>query len=313
MTNKTSPSAGIFNLGLIGYPVEHSLSPQLHNAALSALNIEGSYNVFPILPLPEGLQKLKYILDRVRQSSLHGLNVTIPHKQSVIPLLDNLTPTAEAIGAVNTIYLQDSQLLGDNTDAPGFLRDLHRFLENIPFFNTQVQKSALILGAGGSARAVVYSLYQTGWQVFIAARRIEQAQALAGAMQNATASSIPDNIKKSQTISPLSLTTSSLVGLNPDLIVNTTPLGMSSHSNETPLPEGFSLASHSVVYDLVYSPPETALIKQSAAQGNFAVNGAGMLVEQAALSFERWTCKAAPRAIMHEIISSHTNSRNYTS
>ena len=165
----------MYHLGLIGYPLRHSLSPEIHIAALKACGLEGDYSLFPVSP--DDKQGLKSLLNRVRTGEITGLNVTIPHKQNVIPLLYELTPNAQAIGAVNTIYLRDNKLIGDNTDAPGFLTDLNKFLTTE---NTEKNISALVIGAGGSARAVVYALVNIGWNVTIAARRIEQGQELAG-------------------------------------------------------------------------------------------------------------------------------------
>ena len=116
----------MMHLGLIGHPLGHSLSPKIHTAALKACGLQGEYSLFPIAP--EDMQGLKDLLTRVRGGEIHGLNVTIPHKQNVIPLLDELTPTAQAIGAVNTISMRNGKLVGDNTDAPGFLADLQNFL-----------------------------------------------------------------------------------------------------------------------------------------------------------------------------------------
>jgi hypothetical protein len=129
----------MIRLGLIGYPLGHSLSPKLHNAALRYHGLQGEYSLFPIEP--DDLQSLKGILGRLRSGEITGLNVTIPHKQHVIPLLDALTETAQAIGAVNTIYLRNKKLIGDNTDAPGFLADLKRFLH-------QAQSSTLAPRSG---------------------------------------------------------------------------------------------------------------------------------------------------------------------
>ena len=177
----------IYHLGLIGYSLEHSLSPKIHTAALKACGLQGKYSLFPIAP--EDKQGLKDLLNRVRPGELHGLNVTIPHKQNVIPLLDELTPTAKAIGAVNTIYLRRDKLIGDNTDAPGFLADLKKILADSPspILGEGLavrEKSAIVLGAGGSARAVVYALLIDGWQITIAARRLEQAQQLTDSFPN---------------------------------------------------------------------------------------------------------------------------------
>ena len=120
----------MIHLGLIGYPLGHSLSPKLHNAALRYCDLQGEYSLFPIEP--NDLQRIKGVLDRLRSREITGLNVTIPHKQNVISLLDELNETAKAIGAVNTIYLRHNRLIGDNTDIPGFLADLKKFLAESP-------------------------------------------------------------------------------------------------------------------------------------------------------------------------------------
>ena len=116
----------MISLGLVGYPLEFSLSPKIHTTAMEYCGVEGSYSLFPVSP--DDLKGLKDLLDRVREGRMAGLNITIPHKQNVIPMLDELTPVAQAIGAVNTIYMKNGKLIGDNTDAPGFLADLHKHL-----------------------------------------------------------------------------------------------------------------------------------------------------------------------------------------
>jgi shikimate dehydrogenase len=133
----------MIHLGLIGYPLGHSLSPKIHTAALKACELEGDYSLFPIHP--EDKQGLNDLLNRIRAKQIHGLNVTIPHKQNVIEFMDELTPTAKSIGAVNTIYLKDEKLIGDNTDAMGFLSDLE---QSFNFSAFSLQLSALVLGAG---------------------------------------------------------------------------------------------------------------------------------------------------------------------
>lgn len=283
-----------FHLGLIGYPLAHSLSPAIHAAALSTCGLEGDYSLFPIAP--DDKHGLKDLLTRLRAGELHGLNVTIPHKQNVIELLDELTPTAKSIGAVNTIYTRDDKLIGDNTDAAGFLADLKRFVnmetgkqvntETGKHVNTetstQVDESALVLGAGGSARAIVYALLEDGWKVTIAARRIEQAQELANSFPN-----------YQLLITPISNLQSPVSSLS--LIVNTTPLGMTPNVEASPLPENITLSPRTMIYDLVYNPGETKLVREARQQGLQATTGLGMLIEQAALSFEIWTGHNPPR------------------
>jgi shikimate dehydrogenase len=283
----------IFHLGLIGYPLGHSLSPRIHTAALKTCGLEGDYSLFPIPP--DDKQELKELLNRARAGEIHGLNVTIPHKQNVIPFMDELTRTARAIGAVNTIYLRGSQLIGDNTDAQGFLSDLNKFLAESPSPSGRRaepvevraagvrEKSAIVLGAGGSARAVIYALLNDGWRVTLAARRIEQAQQLA--------SSFPKFHLQITDFSSFILYPSSL-------IVNTTPLGMTPNADQSPLPENLSLPSHTSIYDLVYNPRETKLVKHARSHGLHATTGLGMLIEQGALAFEKWTGRNPPRNIL---------------
>jgi shikimate dehydrogenase len=277
----------IFQLGLIGYPLGHSLSPKIHAAALKACGLEGDYSLFPIPP--EDTQALKNLLTRIRSGELHGLNVTIPHKQNVIPFLDELTPTAQAIGAVNTIYLREDKLIGDNTDAAGFLSDLKKFMGD---GRLEIGNSAVVLGAGGSARAVVYALLNDGWQVTLAARRIEQAEQLSQSFPN------HQHLHRTQVQVLLITNYTDLQPLTFDLIVNTTPLGMSPNIETSPLLENTVLSKSTFVYDLVYNPRETKLVKDARAQGLQATTGLGMLIEQAALAFELWTGHNPPRDIL---------------
>ena len=292
----------IFHLGLIGYPLIHSFSPAIHTAALKTCQLEGDYKLFPIQP--DGQQGLKELLFCVCSGEIHGLNVTIPHKQNVIPFLEELTPTAKAVGAVNTIYLRNNQLIGDNTDAAGFLADLKKFLttETLRHGDPKV----LILGAGGSARAVTYALLNDGWDVTIAARQVEQAQGLADSFVNykspITCGDL-SNIENDQT--NLHSLVSSL-----SLIVNTTPIGMTPNTDQSPLPENLSLPRHVSIYDLVYNPPETKLVKDARAQGLRATTGLGMLIEQAALSFELWTGHRPSREIMRASVEQSPSSNH---
>ena len=271
----------MIKLGLIGYPVSHSLSPKIQNAALKASGLEGEYSLYPIAP--DDMPALKALLERVRSGEMTGFNVTIPHKQNVIPFMDELTPTAQAIGAVNVIYLRGNKLIGDNTDAFGFLKDLHRFISQNQFEIVD-QKSAIVLGTGGSARSVVYALLHDGWHVTIAARRFEQAQQLASQFEGA----IPTELN-AQTFQPA----------NFQLIVNTTPLGMTPNVDQSPLPENIALLKNTKIYDLVYNPRETKLVRDARAQGLSATTGLGMLIEQAALGFELWTGHKPPKDVLY--------------
>ena len=277
-----------FRLGLTGFPLGHSLSPVLQGAALRSTGITGEYCLYPVPPFPEGQAAMRSLLDRLRSGELQGLNVTIPHKQNVIPLLDILTPAASAIGAVNTIYRRGDRLVGDNTDAAGFFADLQRF---VPFAGVPGGLEALVLGAGGSAHAVVYALAQAGWRVCIAARRLEQASALAASLSTGSAliSVLPLNAEAfSRQVS---------------LVVNTTPLGMSPNIQASPWPDKGTFPARAFVYDLVYNPPETQLIREARAAGLRAANGLGMLVEQAILGFEIWTGRRPQRQALWQAVA----------
>ncbi|HET6597274.1 MAG TPA: shikimate dehydrogenase [Anaerolineales bacterium] len=275
----------MIRLGLIGYPLSHSLSPLIHTAALHAAGLDGIYSLFPIPP--DDKHGLKGLLELVRIGEITGLNVTIPHKQHAIEFLDELTPTAQAIGAVNTIYVRNNKLIGENTDAPGFLADLKRFL------TAEMQRHgvnrALVLGAGGSARAIVYALLKDGWEVTIAARRLEQAQQLADYFAN---------YKLRITLFPPSPLHAKRRLYTLSLIINATPIGMTPNVDRSPWPENLSFPPHARIYDLVYNPQETKLVREARAQGRPATTGLGMLVEQAALAFEIWTGIHLSRDIM---------------
>ncbi len=284
----------MIKLGLIGYPVSHSLSPKIQNAALKACGLIGDYYLFPIRP--DDTQGLREMLNYVLADEIHGLNVTIPHKHTVIPLLDELTPIARTIGAVNTIYSRGKKLIGDNTDVPAFLSDLKRFssLEGGDLLvNTEaqaLQKNALILGAGGGARAVVYALLNDGWKIAISARKVSQAGELADTFKNYDLHIVDSGV------ADMNLS-------NINLVVNTTPVGMTPNIDQSPWPQGLPLPARSAIYDLVYNPRETKLVMDARAQGLFATTGLGMLIEQAALAFKIWTGHNTPREALYETVN----------
>jgi shikimate dehydrogenase len=285
-----SPGSFQYQFLLVGWPLVHSLSPLIHSAALEAASLQGGYHLYPIPPLPKGAQAMSAVIDQMRSRDLQGVNLTIPHKQSVIPLLDGLTGVAKAIGAVNLIYPEDGRLIGDNSDAPAFLLDLQSTLG----FTEQTGRSALILGAGGAARAAVYVLLQAGWHVVIASRKLEAARQIVGELSQRKTT-------RSQRLSALPLEADALGNIAAcDLIVNGTPVGMLPQIHENPWPAGLPFPPPASVYDMVYNPSETALIRAARSAGMPGVNGLGMLVEQAALSFERWTGHPADRRVMRE-------------
>jgi len=287
-----SKKAGMYSFGLIGYPLGYSFSPQIHGAALYALGISGEYLIYAVPPTPAGQSEIAGLLTRIRKGEIHGLNVTIPHKQNVIPLLDELTSAAQTIGAVNTIYLRDGVLVGDNTDAPGFWGDLHRQMVT----SKQAAKTALVLGSGGGARAVVYALLIHGYHVTISARCEDQAQA--EILKN-DLSVVSDQIE----IICLETDYGSITTDHFSVLVNCTPVGQHPHEDVSPWPDEMALPKNATVYDLVYNPRETLLVKQAQSTGLTATTGLGMLIEQAALAFELWTGVEAPRNVMMNAVN----------
>ena len=283
----------------------------MHNAALQALGLAGwSYTAQAVSP-----EELPLAVAQLRQPGYIGANVTIPHKERIIPLLDRLTPTARAIGAVNTVFKDGEALVGDNTDAPGFLADLRRCLFNVgqAASLSTIEKGAeysdnsllyrgkaLILGAGGSSRAIVYALQYAGWQILLAARRLEQAQTLAASYPPGSIQSVElqPAVLRAALLNSDPLRTESQKILT--LFVNTTPLGMHPYVEESPWPADLPLPQNAFVYDLIYRPAQTKLLALAQSAGLPHANGLGMLLEQAVLSFERWTGLPAPRSVMFQ-------------
>ncbi len=264
---------------LLAYPAGHSLSPAMHNAAFEALRIDAAYQALEVAPalLPEAVALL-------RQADCYGANVTIPHKLAVIPCLDLLTDDAKAIGAVNTIVNQDGRLLGHNTDAAGFLRALR---EDGGF--QPAGKDALLLGAGGAARAVAYALLKAGAARLDVYNRSEgKARALA---QNFA------TLGEMQALEPGDLAARVLAC---GLLVNATSVGMRRGGfdpDESPLPAGV-LPEKGFVCDLVYRPARTRLLREAESVGLRTQNGLPMLAYQGAEALERWTGRVAPVAVM---------------
>jgi shikimate dehydrogenase len=297
-----------FHFGLIGWPLDYSISPSIQNAALSECGFSGDYLLYPIPRLPNGNEQMCALLAQVRSGDLHGLNVTIPHKQSIIPYLDELTDTAGIIGAVNMIFRQDDRLIGDNGDAPAFRMDLLRFLDiagrhqPVVFPNRHeyslvesdgIPATALVLGAGGAARAVVYTLLQEGWHIIVASRRLTAAMKLVTEFEG-------QFTRRTQQLRSIPMDRENLSRItNCHLIVNATPVGTISGEETSPWPFDLPLPAGIVIYDLVYNPPETLLVRIARNAGLVATTGLGMLVEQAAMAFERWTQVPAPRLVMH--------------
>ncbi len=272
--------------GLMGWPVGHSKSPAMHNAAFRAAGVDGFYALLPVHP-----ERVGEAVRGLRALGFRGANVTVPHKQAVIPHLDELTPVARAIGAVNTILVEeDGRLVGTNTDAWGFARDLEAQGLDL----SALVGGALVLGAGGSARAVAYALASRRIPTHVLARRPEQVQALADALA--------PHLPRGDLIQPHPWSHLPDLALTVGLIVNCTPVGMTPHVDASPWPEDLSFRPGQALYDLVYNPPRTRLMAQAEAGGARAWNGLGMLVYQGARAWELWTDRPAPVEVMRAAV-----------
>lgn len=255
--------------GIIGDPVRHSLSPVIHNAAFEACGLDWVYVAFPV-PGGQGADALR----AARVLGIDGLSVTMPHKEDAAEACDELSPRAARLASVNCVVRRgDGSLFGDSTDGEGFRRSVAEAGVDV------ASGSALVLGAGGAARAVALALVEAGAGVTMAGRRaaaVEAAASLAGASARSF-----DGID-------------AVVG-GFDLVVNATPLGM---AGEGPPFDPAALRPGQVVAELVYHPARTALIEAAEARGAQVVGGVGMLVHQAALAFTLWTGVDAPVEVM---------------
>ncbi|MCR4419637.1 MAG: shikimate dehydrogenase [Clostridia bacterium] len=272
-----------FVLGVIGWPVEHSVSPAMHNAALAALNLDGVYVAFPVPPAEVGAA-----LEGLWALGVRGANVTIPHKQAVLPHLSGLSPEARAAGAVNTLVRGDTGWVGYNTDGPGFMRALAEELGS-PTSGLR----ALLLGAGGAARAVAFALAGAGAEaVTVANRSRERGQALVR--------DLADRTRASVRLVPLEPEALAGALAESDLLVNCLPVGMYPRSEEMPPVPADKLVPPLMVCDLIYNPRPTRLLLTARAQGCRVMDGLAMLVAQGALAFELWTGRQPPKNVMRK-------------
>lgn len=267
-----SAQRSALTVGLIGWPVEHSRSPAIHNAAFAALGLDWRYILLPTPP-----DQLDAVVARMRSGELQGANVTIPHKQAVMPCLDEIDPAAQAVGAVNTIVKQGDRLVGFNTDTFGFKRALIETGVEV------IDHPCMVLGAGGSARAVVHVLRELHAQITLYARDVGKARAFHADCRPWGALGQIDPVTK--------------------LIVNTTPIGLSPNVDASPWPAGVPLPKDALIFDLLNNPPRTKLMQQAEQAGLRAVNGWNMLVYQGAAAFELWTGIEPPADVMKHALA----------
>ena len=269
-------------VGLIGHPVEHSFSPPMHNAAFKALNMDYAYVAFDVNPL-----NLKSAIEGARSLNIKGFNVTIPHKIEVMQYLDELDEVAELIGAVNTIDFKNMK--GYNTDGIGAIKAIEEV-------SSVKDKNVVVAGAGGASRAISFYLAKYGaGSITVLNRNADKAQSLAG---DILASDLIDDVK-ADSISKISSCLK-----DADILVNTTPLGM--HPNV-----GGSVAASDdmhenlVVFDAVYNPHETLLLKEAVKAGAKPVYGIKMLLYQGAESFKIWTGSEPPIDVMENALKQY--------
>ena len=270
--------------GIIGDPIEHSMSPLMHNTAFKTLGLDYAYVPFKVKSL-----ELRKAIEGIRGMNLRGVNVTIPHKVAVMPLLDRIDPLAEKIGAINTIVNDDGILTGYNTDTAGFLQTLHeRGIE-------LAEKRVLLLGAGGAARAIGNILAAEKAKLMVLNRRQELfwAEDLARRLVQSYGADVEvgeltnENLKKA--ISDV------------DILVNATSLGMSPDNDQTPVPADL-FPANITVFDIIYNPLPTRLLQEAKAAGARTIDGLEMLVQQGAVSFEKWTGIKAPVDVMRKSV-----------
>jgi len=265
--------AGTGRVALFAHPAGHSVSPAMHRAAFAATGVAGRYDAVDVAP-----DDLAAAVAALRAEPWWGANVTVPHKTAVVPLLDELTPAARRLGAVNTIVRRGRRLLGDNTDLPGFALALGALRPDL------AGAAAVVVGAGGAARAVVAALLDAGARVSLHNRSRARAEALIAALGASTVRLLDD--------AALAVA----VGAS-DLLVQTTTVGMEGGPVGSPLATGV-LPRRGAVVDLIYRPARTPLLVDAQAAGLEVQNGLPMLVHQGALAFEAWTGVAAPVDVM---------------
>jgi len=266
--------------GLIGDPVEHSMSPVMHNASYQKLGLDYIY-----LPFRVKKENLSRAISGMQALNIRGLNITIPHKAAVLPFLNKVDALALKIGAVNTIVNDKGVLTGYNTDAEGFLNALHERRVSVD------RKKAVIIGAGGAARAIAFALMDKGTNVYIHNRSQERAKVLAG--------ELIDTFNRRVEIFPLEKDYLLKSLKSVDLLINTTSVGMSPEINDTPIPTEL-LKPGLVIFDVVYNPLRTRLLIDGEAAGAMTISGIEMLVFQGAVAFEKFTGQKAPVALMKE-------------
>jgi shikimate dehydrogenase len=273
------------HIGIIGHPLTHTLSPALHNAAAKELHLPLVYGTLDV-----SNDFLPALITSLRSRKFRGANVTIPYKETVVPLLDEIKEEAASVGAVNTIVNEDGKLIGYNTDVTGIARALESVRDSLK------KKSILILGAGGAARAAAYAVANhclpDGITIFN--RTKSRAENLVGHFQKLFPKIVWKCFSERERL-PHEAEASTL-------IINATSVGMSPRSNVSPLPPETGFSNHQIIFDIIYTPLRTALLKQAETCGAATINGVEMFIHQGARAFELWTGKPLPLALARETV-----------
>ena len=270
---------------IIGNPIRHSLSPIMQNAAFDASSLDYIYVPFAVTP-----DNLEQAVAGLKALGVRGFNVTIPHKTAIIPFLDGLDESAESAGAVNTVLLRETSLIGYNTDGDGLVDSLRTDLD---FFPDAGQ--ILIIGAGGAARGAIAALCRSGAKkILICNRTLENARSVKLDMISRYPETDIEVVRQDHVSREQIASTS--------LLLNTTSLGMNGERIENIVLS--HLSEHAKVYDMVYSRLGTPLVKEASASGLRAVNGIGMLVAQGERAFEIWTSQRPPEGVMRRALDS---------
>lgn len=274
-------------LGVVGHPVEHSLSPAMHNAAIAALGVDYVYLPFPVAP-----PNLQAALAGFAAIGVEGFNLTIPHKQTIIPSLSEVSPLARSVGAVNTVWRGDRGWCGTNTDVEGFLSPLKVLNRNWS------QKIAVILGNGGASRAVVAGCAELGMaEINVVGRNPEKLEIF---RQSWLDSPVPVAVSvhlQSQLVALIS---------RADLLVNTTPVGMYPDVDRSPVEWETlgGLKPDAIAYDLIYTPSPTQFLQLAKNRGAIAIDGLEMLVQQGAAALQIWLQQPVPVPVMRQALKS---------
>lgn len=269
MSNYSTISAKTKLLCIIGHPISHTFSPLMHNSWIVDLKLPYVYVAFDISP-----NKLKQAVESFKSLDIKGINVTIPHKESIIPFLDKIEGVAKSILAINTIKNTDGVLIGRNTDAEGAKKAL------IDAGCKVVGKTVLVLGAGGAAKAICFALAKDAERIIIVNRTEKRALDLACKVTRQTGTRIEGKKLENRVLE--------IETKKADILINTTPIGMSPNTTEVPISIEF-LHDELFVFDLIYNPMKTRLIKNAEEVGCKTLGGLDMLINQGALAFEWWT------------------------